>query len=190
MPSNQSLPIWVISSNWTFEHNCPCFSLYMIEISYLISPWGYALLSCLFALWACGNTRQKPHNHSNCYVVLINIAIKWKHTITIYVMHIYFELLIILYYKSILFSLSFVVLWHFIHITTRHGHAVGRSGWTELRANTVTYCHYLCNKQELPRLARSWCYVSNVALLAGLRIKLWVWAAAHFNYWFTDMSKI
>ena len=33
-------------------------------------------------------------------------------------------------------SMSFVVLWYLIHITTRCGYAVGRSGWTVLKSTT------------------------------------------------------
>ena len=51
-------------------------------------------------------------------------------------MHIYFKLLIILYWKSTLFSLSFVVLWYVIHITTWCGQPVGRFYWTVLHC-----CH-------------------------------------------------
>ena len=67
---NQSLPIWVISPNWTSEHNSPCFTEYMHQnILTWISHRGSVLLSHT-AIAAYGYTRQKPHNHT-AYVVFL-----------------------------------------------------------------------------------------------------------------------
>ena len=38
LSSNQSLPIWVISPNWTSEQYCNCLSSYTRKLWYLTSP--------------------------------------------------------------------------------------------------------------------------------------------------------
>ena len=75
--SNQSLPIWIISPNWTSEHHCPYFSAYTGKSYATWLPLLRLDSFRAFALSACGlfgHTREKLHNHTG-YIVYINITI-------------------------------------------------------------------------------------------------------------------
>ena len=71
--TDQSLPIWVISPNWTSEHHFPYFSAYTWKSYDTWLPILRIDSVLAFILSACGHTHEKPHNHTD-YIVYLNIT--------------------------------------------------------------------------------------------------------------------